>query len=443
MHLGCNPTTDANGILMDNLLDIILSVTANIFIGLTFFVGPHSCKGLIGYGSTICSKDVDHLRVITSKWFSKSPPPPPINCISTGITSSLTSSVVVLSPLTGRVRKVAIALITIVFCGFVLPMCLHWTQHENGWLHDMYDNSGATAVHLASGTVGILASAFLGHRLLIASEIDRCSVALESPSNTFMGYFLVIIGLIGNLLMSLDQVDVLDSILVVNSLMAIGGAFLLCIMLHSCAQSERFGYWDITRCLQSAVAALVALSFGIHYYLPSLSFVVGALTSTFFFIVATLIDFTPLEDNCNVAAIYFSGAMVGAILLPVFCKWKVLGDHATVLTRLSKCAWQVVYCLIIIGFCSVIFTALFVFLKATRLFRNKSEINNHNRAIHLKRKKNVGWCGRFFKTHSTFPFGERITEDTSSFILETRGSEQRRPWVARPNQRRVSFLIRD
>lgn len=69
VHLGCIPTEDTNVILMDNLLNIIVSVAANIFIGLTLFIGPHSFKGIFGYGWTICSKDSDHLQIVTSKCF--------------------------------------------------------------------------------------------------------------------------------------------------------------------------------------------------------------------------------------------------------------------------------------------------------------------------------------------------------------------------------------
>lgn len=328
-------------------------------------------------------------------------------------------------------------------------MCLHWTQHENGWLRDIYDYSGATCLHLASGAAGIVGSSFLGRRLLRVAEIDRCSVAFESPSNTFIGYFLIIIGLLTSLLPPFDsntkqQNEVFDAILVTNCLLAIAGALVTFILLHSCANSERFGYWDILKCLQSAVAALIALSYGVHYYLPSMALVIGAITSTIFYCVTPLIEFTPLEDNCNIIAIHFTGAIMGAVLLPIFCKWKVLGENATILTRVSKSAWQAVYCLIIVTFCAVIFATVFALLKATRRLRNKNEINNHNRAVHMEENRRTHWFGRLFKKRSTFPFAERPPDDVpSSFILETRGSERRRPWTGKRSQRKVSFLIHD
>lgn len=366
-----------------------------------------------------------------------------------GVTSALTASAVVLSPLAGRLRTSALISITIIYCGMVLPVFLHWTQHEEGWLRDaMYDSSGASAIHLASSVTGTVGSIFLGRRLLRVSEIDKSSVALESPSNTFTGYFLILLGLLGNLLQSLDssiyQNDVFDSTLVVNSMMAIAGALITFVLLHSCSYSEEFYYWDIVKCLQSTVAALVAISFGIHYYLPSMAFALGAITSVFFYIISAMMDLTSLEDNCNIIAVHFTGALVGAILLPLLCKWKVLEEHATVLTRFSKCAWQAIYCLLFVVICIVIFGGVFALLKAFRSLRNEREINNHRRAIHLRRRKKTQWGGRLFRKHSTFPFAERGPDDaSSSFILRTRGSEQRRHWVARPNQRRVSFSIGD
>lgn len=66
VHVGCISTEDVNCIFLDNILNIAVAVTANAFIGLCLFIGPHSWNGLFGYGWTICSKDVDVLQVTIS-----------------------------------------------------------------------------------------------------------------------------------------------------------------------------------------------------------------------------------------------------------------------------------------------------------------------------------------------------------------------------------------
>lgn len=327
---------------------------------------------------------------------------------------------------------------------------MHWTQHDKGWLNDIYDNAGATSVHLASSVVGFIGSVSLGRRLLRVSEIDRCSVALESPSNTLIGYFLVLMGLIANLLHSLDfgiyQIDIFDSILVTNSMMAIGGAILTFIALHSCSRGDRFGYWNTVRCLQSTVSALVALSFGVEYYLPSVAFLIGVITSALFYSTSILMDYTYLEDSCNIFATHGISAIAGAVLLPLLCKWSALGEGATLLTRLSKAGKQLVYCMIIVAFCAAIFTPVFILLKATHLLRSKAEINNHERALRLKQKEKSKWYYRLFRKRSTFPLTKPTSGNHPStfVILEKRGSEQRRTWISKRNKsRRMSFLTFD
>lgn len=345
-----------------------------------------------------------------------------------------------------RLRKTASIFITIIFCGIFLPLCLHWTQHENGWLNSIYDSTGATTVHLASSVVGIIGSVSLGRRLLKVSEIDICSVSTGSPSNTFMGYFLIIIAVIGNLLYSsgngLYQIDIFDSILVTNSMMTIGGSIITFSLVHCCSHSNYFNYWDNIRCLQSTVSALIALSLGVEYYLPSSAFVIGILSSACFYIISIIIDLSFIEDSCNIIATHLTAVTIGAILLPFLCELKFLGENATVLTRFSKCGKQILYCLVII-FCScAIFIPIFLLLKAVHLLRSKTEIKNHTRAVNLLQNKNIPWYSRIFNKRSSIPLAKSTTNGaSSSVILETRGSERRRPWITRGSDtRRVSFL---
>lgn len=362
------------------------------------------------------------------------------------------SSAVFLSLFTARLRKIASVLVTLIFCGIFLPVCLHWIQHKDGWSSTyllIYDNTGATAVHLASSVVGMIGSASLGRRILRVSEVNRCSVALASPSSTFLGYFLILVGLMGNLLQSLNigiyPIDVFDAVLVTNSMMAISGSIITFTLIHCCFNSNHFGYWDTVRCLQSAVSALIAISFGVEYYLPSSAFIIGALTCALFSVVSTIIDSSCIEDSCNIIGTHFTGAMIGAVLLPLLCKWEALGENATVGTRFSKCAKQAIYSLFIIFCCAAIFVPIFLLLKITHLFRNEAEANNHSRTRHLEENRGIHWYSRFFRKRSSIFLTKPAFDDPSAFvILETRGKERRRPWIPKRNEsRHVSFLMHD
>lgn len=326
---------------------------------------------------------------------------------------------------------------------------MHWMQHEKGWLSNIYDNTGATAVHLASSVVGITGSAFLGRRVLRVSEVDRCSVALASPSNTFLGYFLILIGLITNLLQipnaGVYQIDVFDSILVTNSMMATGGSIITFILLHCFFRSNHFGYWDTVKCLQSVVSTLIAISLAVEYYTPYVAFFIGVLTSASFYGVSIIIDSSCIEDSCNIISIHFTGALIGAVFLPLLCKWNVLGENSTVATRFIESFKQTSYCMLIIFCCAAIFTPIFFLLKALHVLRNEAEANNHSRARQMEENKETNWYRRFFRKRSSLLLTEPPSDDPSEFVLlETRGKERRRSWTGKRNENHnVSFLMHD
>lgn len=326
---------------------------------------------------------------------------------------------------------------------------MHWMQHEKGWLSNIYDNTGAMVIHLASSTVGITGSAFLGRRVLRVSEVDRCSVALASPSNTFLGYFLILIGLMTNLLQSLNagvyQIDVFDSILVTKSMMAIGGSLITFILLHCFFRSNHFGYWDTVKSLQSVVSTLIAISFGVEYYAPCAAFLIGVFTSASFYGVSVIIDSSCIEDSCNIISTHSIGALIGAVLLPLLCKWNVLGENSTVATRFIKSFKQTSYCMLIIFCCITIFAPIFLLLKALHILRNEAETNNHSRTRQMEENKETNWYSRFFRKRSSLLLTEPPSDEPSEFVLlETRGKERRRSWTGKRNEcRHVSFLTHD
>lgn len=286
--------------------------------------------------------------------------------------------------------------ITILFCGVFQPITLHLILHEEGLLHGVFNTSPSIATHLASSTVGLIGAIFLGSRLLKLRELDRCSVSLESPSNTFTGYFLVLLGLIASVLPEDCETDVLDAILLTNCIVAAGGALMAFFLLHSVFDCGRFGYWHLIRWLQSAVASLVAVSFGAQEYLPSGAFVVGVVASASFYLTVLIVNMTALEDNCNVMAIHFIGSLVGVFSLPLLSKRETLSGNL----RLAKSGWQLIYSFVVVTSFAIIFSIFFGLLKATGLLRSKQEKLNHGRAIRLRRKNRKSCCERLSRRAS-------------------------------------------
>lgn len=248
------------------------------------------------------------------------------------------------------------------------------------------DHGGALVVHTVSSTVGFVGAIFLGRRLVKLNEIDESSLGSETPTTTMIGYLLIIIGLMG---FSIPEPGYEKmhypynyiGVIVINNLMAMSAGIITTITLNFIFSRKTFNYWIILTCIQGGIAGLVTLAAGVDVYNPYVSFGIGSFGGIIFYMFTNAINYTSIEDYCNIISIHWACALFGSLLPSFLGGAENLGQSISGHFKFLHFIWQLFGALVTISTVSLIAIVLFAFLLITGFLRNASEKNNHKRSI--------------------------------------------------------------
>ena len=157
----------------------------------------------------------------------------------------------------GRVRFAPALLALAVGVGFLFPMVQHWIWGD-GWLarRGALDFAGATTIHLAAGTVGLVGAALLGPRF---GRYTREGIPNAFPAHNLplsaTGVALLAFGWVGYHFVRALEVGG-EGLVVRNTLLGFaGGGFAAMFLAWG-----RYGKPDVTLTLNGMVAGLVSIS---------------------------------------------------------------------------------------------------------------------------------------------------------------------------------------
>lgn len=150
-------------------------------------------------------------------------------------------------------------------------------------------------------------------------------------------------------------------------------------MIELCLYRSASNYWNVIRCIQGGIAALVSVTAAVDLYTPLVCAGIAAASSVLFLVASLLIHFTAIEDNCNFIASHLLCGFLGALACPILMKREFLSINRKVFIL-----WQLL-CLILVTVVSLVFGAcIFAFLLKINILRSRREVKNHNRAVALQ-----------------------------------------------------------
>ncbi|XP_033223434.1 uncharacterized protein LOC117177065 [Belonocnema kinseyi] len=181
-------------------------------------------------------------------------------------------------------------------------------------MNSFEDHSGAAVIHVVGGLSALVGCLTLGRRILTLKDIDKSSIPSSSPAMLFAGYFLIFIGLQG--ISSINISEKLEEVLI-NNLLAASSSYLVVIILQFFQTGQFTDYWKITRCIQTVISGLVAVSAGPDFYSPTISILFGSLSGFIFCESSEIIFKSAVEDNCNIIATHLIIGFLGSLLAPL------------------------------------------------------------------------------------------------------------------------------
>ncbi|XP_025830136.1 ammonium transporter 2-like [Agrilus planipennis] len=384
IQLGSIPTEDISTILMQNVVDVAVSLLSFISIGFIFAFGDKSKTGVVGYGSWISLRTKQAQRAAIL-----------------GCTASLIGSSVKTTLLSARLHFVAYLLSSFLYSGFCQPFIMHWLWHEKGWMrkipflnHSGYlrDHGGNLTVHTSSSLSGLVGSIFLGRRLLRLKELDPSSIGTESSGISLLGYFLIASGLITfNVFNAVNGESVA---ILINDLIAVGTGLLAVAFVEYVKSRAGFNHWVILRCSQGAVASLVIIGNGIDVYSPLVTFFVAFLGAITYYFCALFVYKSSLEDYCNIVSTHLLTGILGFLLPPLVSKNSRWGNATSVEQRCIHFIWHALFVMVVMVFTVSLFTTLFLTLNSIGLLRNKLETISHERSEYAADRTRVKCCLR-------------------------------------------------
>lgn len=162
----------------------------------------------------------------------------------------------------------------------------------------------------------------------------------------------------------------------INNLLAASSCTLITVALHCILGREAFNHWTLMRCTQGTIAGVVTVSAAVSDYSPQIAVALGCLGGIAFYLVATWIFRSALEDYCNVVGVHVVCAILGSVLAP-FCSARTDEDTLTILLSFS---WQLICLAALLTLVGASMLLLLGMLECCGVLRNRSECLNHARA---------------------------------------------------------------
>ncbi|KAL1490661.1 hypothetical protein ABEB36_013320 [Hypothenemus hampei] len=376
IQAGSIPVENSFMIIFRNIVEIAVTIFSYAFIGYYLSFGTKTFYGIMNYSGYIGNEKAD------------------LSSAALGFASCLLGTAITSSLLVARLKQIPMLILTFFTSAFLIPIFMCWTWTTYGWMTTVSlmeervaikDYGGNLVVHVPSAMISLIGALFLGRRIVKLKDVDRLSLGNEYSSGIVMGYFFIMIGHVGANLPTIayeSKHAISDHVsqVTVNSLMAIGGGFLIVTLVLVVLTRDIYRYWIIVKCLQGGLAGLVTVAAGIDIYSSSINFGIACGGAMIFFLFSNLIHYSALEDCCNMISIYFICGIIGALIPPILGGKDNLGLSLSERMLLIHTFWQFLCLFLILLVTTVIYLTVFTIFYLTGTLKNQYEEVNHQRA---------------------------------------------------------------
>ncbi|XP_023320854.1 putative ammonium transporter 1 [Eurytemora carolleeae] len=274
----------------------------------------------------------------------------------------------------------------IIFCvfvtGVIYPIQAHWGWNANGWLAqtEFHDFAGSGVVHLAGGSIALVATYILGPRL---GRFNHGSQKAENPYSGHsmplisLGVFIILFGFMafnggsqGSISNAEDGDIVAHAVLSTLIACCVGGGVVLFIV-----KLTPGGSWSLNKMMNGSLIGMVSICSGADGFHPLIVCIVSGIAGCAYFVTSKLMIRMQVDDPVDAVAVHFAGGLVGMIASPIFMNNGVLFTGGSS-RSLEMLLWNCIAVLVIIAWNMSSAIVFFKALKMVNLFRatQKEEI---------------------------------------------------------------------
>ena len=229
------------------------------------------------------------------------------------------SNAILQAVLLHRVKMLKNVMITFIVYGFILPMAIHWSLTEKGWMQTIISipyiqYEGCSVTHTLSGAISLGCILSFG-RFQRNTYIEQYSVTKNSISSITNGYLMIILGTIGiNISPLITPIPAILPI-ITNSLMAISVGLIVATITNQKMDLINSGITTI-KILQGGLVGLISVSVYVHQATicsSILTATLGSLILSFFSLKLS----KSIGDNFNTVLIHTIGGTIGSYINPL------------------------------------------------------------------------------------------------------------------------------
>lgn len=273
------------------------------------------------------------------------------------------------SAIAERGSFIPFCIFSVLLCGFIFPVALHWTQ-PGGWLYLLgFHDQGGALLHLSGGTVALVAAKMVGARsgkygankkpnAILGSSISSSALGVSIIAFCWIQFVTVL-----SVFRSGQVTETLVRIIMNNVV-----ALLVAIVASFIITHIRYGISDITITLNGVLCGLVAVSAGNDIISPLGAGIISLLAVFVMILSLSFVEETlRIDDPSGSISVHWVGCIVGTILTGFF------GTDASP----SFLGIQALGCAVITGWV-LISSAVFLFIIGKILPLRVSQQAEHN-----------------------------------------------------------------
>ncbi|MEB3147996.1 MAG: ammonium transporter [Sphaerospermopsis sp.] len=222
-----------------------------------------------------------------------------------------TASTITTGSMAGRANFVGNLIYSAIMGAFSYPIIVHWVWNSEGWLAKMgfHDFAGSAVVHTVGGWTAIVGAYLIGPRP------GRPAWGTLPPAHNLglatLGGMILWFGWFGfNPGSTLGTGNTgLIGLVTINTALASGAGALTAIFF----QYTRSQKWDLTYCLNGALAGLVGITAGCAFVLPWAAVLIGITGGILIVLGIDLIEAMHIDDPVSAFAVHGINGMMGTI----------------------------------------------------------------------------------------------------------------------------------
>jgi len=311
-----------------------------------------------------------------------------------------TAATIVAGTVAERCKFEAYLAYSLMLTGFVYPVIVYSIWSSSGFLSafngdpflgcGMHDFAGSGVVHLTGGVTALIAAKILGPRIGRFHDADGnllpepVSFAPHSVSLQVLGTFVLWVGWYGfnpgsTLLISNSTAAAVSALAAVTTTIAAAAGSVSALFMDMFLSRMKTGHceYDITMCMNGALAGLVAVTAGCSVMAPWAALVTGIIGGWVYIFFSSLLVKLRIDDAVDAVPVHFGNGIWGCIAVGLFAEpsrvanaYSEHGNYGLFYgTGAKLLGAQVVGVLWVIGWVTVIMTPYFLLLNSAGLFR--------------------------------------------------------------------------